>query len=329
MVYEDVVFDKNSLFLVTGCAGFICSNLCETLINKGYKARCLDNLSTGKRENMDDFINHPNFEFINGDIRDNETCNNACKNVDYVLHQVAWESAPRSIEMPLLYHDINIKGTLNMLETARQNKVKKFIYAFSSFVYGDEPNLPKFEGREGNLLSPYALAKGVNEEYSKLYTKLHGLDTYGLRYFNVFGKRQDPNGSYAEIIPKWINQLLKDERPTINGDGLQIRDFTYIKNVIEANLKACKASSELAGEVYNIASGGRVAILDIYNYLCKELSEDIKPIYGDVRKGDIKNSYADISIAQTILEYKTVCFIKSGMEKTISKHKNKDYEEKI
>jgi UDP-N-acetylglucosamine 4-epimerase len=229
--------------------------------------RCLDNLSTGKKENMDDFISHPNFEFINGDIRDYETCNNACKNVDYVLHQAAWGSVPRSIEMPLLYEEINVKGTLNMLEAARKNKVKKFVYASSSSVYGDEPNLPKVEGREGNLLSPYALTKRTNEEYAKLYSKLYGLDTYGLRYFNVFGKRQDPNGPYAAVIPKWINQLLNDERPTIYGDGTQSRDFTYIENVVEANLKACKASKEFSGETYNIAYGGRENLVDMYKYI--------------------------------------------------------------
>ena len=321
MGYEDVVFEKNSLFLVTGGAGFIGSNLCEVLINKGYKVRCLDNLSTGKKENMDDFINHPNFEFINGDIRDYGTCNDACKNVDYVLHQAAWGSVPRSIEMPLLYEEINIKGTLNMLEAARQNKVKKFVYASSSSVYGDEPNLPKVEGREGDLLSPYALTKRTNEEYAKLYTKLYGLDTYGLRYFNVFGKRQDPNGAYAAVIPKWINQLLNDERPTINGDGTQSRDFTYIENVIEANIKACKASSEYAGEAFNIAYGGREYLNDIYDNLCDALGKNIKPIYGPERKGDIKHSNADISKAYKCLLYSPNWDFKKGIKISINWYK--------
>jgi UDP-N-acetylglucosamine 4-epimerase len=321
MGYEDVVFDKNSLFLVTGGAGFIGSNLCETLINKGYKVRCLDNLSTGKKENMDDFITHPNFEFINGDIRDYETCNNACKNVDYVLHQAAWGSVPRSVEMPLLYEEINIRGTLNMLEAARQNGVKKFVYASSSSVYGDEPNLPKVEGREGNLLSPYALTKRTNEEYAKLYTKLYGLDTYGLRYFNVFGKRQNPDGAYAAVIPKFINQLLENIQPTINGDGMQSRDFTYIENVIDANLKSCQAPSQYAGQAFNIAFGGRKFLIDIYNIICQELDCDIKPIFSKDRMGDIKHSNADITKAKDLLGYNASWNFKQGIIETIKWYK--------
>jgi UDP-N-acetylglucosamine/UDP-N-acetylgalactosamine 4-epimerase len=303
MGYENVVFPKESVFLVTGGAGFIGSNLCEVLVKQGYNVRCLDNLSTGKTENMEDFINNDNFSFINGDIRDYETCFNACKGVDFVLHQAAWGSVPRSIEMPLLYEEINIKGTLNMLEAATQNNVKKFVYASSSSVYGDEPYLPKVEGREGNLLSPYAITKMVNEQYGKIYKSLYGLDTYGLRYFNVFGKRQDPNGAYAAVIPKFIKQLLNNEQPTINGDGKQSRDFTYIENVIEANLKACLASSEVAGEVFNIAYGGRENLIDIYYSICKALNKKIEPIFGPDRKGDIKHSNADISKAVGKLNY--------------------------
>lgn len=190
-----------------------------------------------------------------------------------------------------------------MMEAARQNNVKKFVYASSSSVYGDEPNLPKKEGIEGNLLSPYALTKTVNEEYGKLYTKLYGLDTYGLRYFNVFGRRQDPNGAYAAVIPKFIKQLLNNERPTINGDGRQSRDFTYIENVIEANLKACQASHDSAGQAFNIAYGGREYLIDIYYDLCKALDKNIEPIYGPERPGDIKHSNADISKAKEIIEY--------------------------
>jgi UDP-N-acetylglucosamine 4-epimerase len=280
MGYENIKFPEGSKFLVTGAAGFIGSNLVEAILNLGYKVRGLDNFSTGKRENIALFKDNPNFEFIEGDIRNLDTCMQACKDIDYVLHQAAWGSVPRSIEMPLLYEEINIRGTLNMMEAARQNNVKKFVYASSSSVYGDEPNLPKKEGIEGNLLSPYALTKRVNEEYGKLYTKLYGLDTYGLRYFNVFGRRQDPNGVYAAVIPKFIKQLLNDERPTIHGDGRQSRDFTYIENVIEANLKACKASHEAAGQVFNIAYGGREYLMDVYNSLCKALGKDIKPIFG-------------------------------------------------
>jgi UDP-N-acetylglucosamine 4-epimerase len=303
MGYDNITFEKNTVFLVTGGAGFIGSNLCEVLLEREYKVRCLDDLSTGKQKNVDLFIDNPNYTFIKGDIRNLNICMKACEGVDYVLHQAAWGSVPRSIELPLLYEEINIKGTLNMMEVARQNDVKKFVYASSSSVYGDEPKLPKQEGSEGNLLSPYALTKRVDEEYGKLYTKLYGLDTYGLRYFNVFGKRQDPNGAYAAVIPKFIKQLLNGERPTINGDGKQSRDFTYIENVIEANLKACKASHEAAGQAYNIAYGGRGYLIDIYDELCKALGKDIKPIFGSERRGDIKHSNADISKAKELLGY--------------------------
>ena len=303
MSYENIKFEKDAVFLVTGGAGFIGSNLCEVLLAKGYNVRCLDDLSNGKQSNVDLFIDNSNYRFIKGDIRDLDTCMKACESVDYVLHQAAWGSVPRSIEMPLLYEEINIKGTLNMMEAAKQNNLKKFVYASSSSVYGDEPNLPKQEGREGNVLSPYALTKRVDEEYGKLYTKLYGLDTYGLRYFNVFGKRQDPEGAYAAVIPKFIKMLLNNERPTINGDGKQSRDFTYVENVIEANLKACKASHEVAGEAFNIAYGGREYLIDIYYELCKTLTKDIEPIFGQERKGDIKHSNADISKAKELLNY--------------------------
>ena len=321
MGYEHVTFEKDSIFLVTGGAGFIGSNLCEAILNKGYKVRCLDNLSTGKQENVDLFIDNPNYTFINGDIRDLDTCMNACKDVDYVLHQAAWGSVPRSIEMPLFYEEVNIKGTLNMMEAARQNNVKKFVYASSSSVYGDEPNLPKKEGIEGNLLSPYALTKRVDEEYGKLYTKLYGLDTYGLRYFNVFGRRQDPNGAYAAVIPKFINQLLNNEQPTINGDGKQSRDFTYIENVIEANLKACKASSKNAGESFNIAYGSREYLIDVYQTLCKALGKNSKPIFGAERQGDIKHSNADISKAKNMLGYLPDWSFEKGIKNAIEWYK--------
>ena len=321
MGYKNITFEKNAVFLVTGGAGFIGSNLCEVLLEKGYKVRCLDDLSNGKQENVDLFIDNTNYTFIKGDVRDLNTCMKACKSVDYVLHQAAWGSVPRSIEMPLLYEEINVKGTLNMMEAARQHGVKKFVYASSSSVYGDESNLPKQEGKEGNLLSPYALTKMVDEEYGKLYTKLYGLDTYGLRYFNVFGKRQDPNGAYAAVIPKFIKQLLNNERPTINGDGKQSRDFTYIENVIEANIKACKASHEVAGEAYNIAYGGREYLIDIYNELCKALGKDIEPIFGPDRKGDIKHSNADISKAKEMLGYNPEWSFKKGIVAAIEWYK--------
>ncbi len=303
MGYENLVFEKDSVFLVTGGAGFIGSNLCEAILKMGYKVRCLDNFSTGKRENIEAFLSNPDFTLIEGDIRDYETCEKACDGVDYVSNQAAWGSVPRSIEMPLLYEEINIRGTLNMLEAARQKGVKRFVYASSSSVYGDEPNLPKREGREGNLLSPYALTKGVCELYAKLYTDIYGLETVGFRYFNVFGRRQDPYGFYAAVIPKFVRLLLNDEAPTINGDGKQSRDFTYIENVIEANLKAMVAPKEATGQAYNIAYGDQIYLIDLYNELCRLLGKDIEPIYGPDRAGDIKHSKADISKAKELLGY--------------------------
>ena len=303
MGYENIKFPDGSLFLVTGAAGFIGSNLCEAILKLGYKVRGLDDLSTGKQKNVDMFMDNDNYEFIKGDIKDLDTCMKACDGVDYVLNEAAWGSVPRSIEMPLFYCANNIQGTLNMLEAARQNGVKKFVYASSSSVYGDEPVLPKKEGREGNLLSPYALTKRCDEEWAKQYTRHYGLDTYGLRYFNVFGRRQDPDGAYAAVIPKFIKQLLDGETPTINGDGKQSRDFTYIENVIEANLKACLAPHEAAGEAFNVAYGGREYLIDIYYGLTKALSINREPKFGPDRAGDIKHSNADISKAKKLLGY--------------------------
>ena len=303
MGYKNIKFPEGTLFLVTGGAGFIGSNLCEAILDLGYRVRCLDDLSTGKQANADLFSGNPRYEFVKGDIKDFDTCMAACKGVDFVLNQAAWGSVPRSIEMPLFYCANNIQGTLNMLESARRQGVKKFVYASSSSVYGDEPHLPKTEGREGNLLSPYALTKRCDEEWAKQYTRHYGLFTVGLRYFNVFGKRQDPDGAYAAVIPKFIRLLLKGERPVINGDGKQSRDFTYIENVIEANLKACLAPAEAAGEAFNIAFGGREYLIDIYHSLTKALGVDIEPVFGPDRPGDIKHSNADISKARRLLNY--------------------------
>lgn len=303
MGYKELKFPENSVFLVTGGAGFIGSNLCEALTDMGYKVKCLDDLSTGKQENIDLLIDRPNYTFIKGDIRNLDTCLKACEGVDFVMNEAAWGSVPRSIEMPLLYEEINIRGTLNMMEAARQCGVKKFVYASSSSVYGDHPVLPKVEGQEGNLLSPYALTKRVDEEYGKLYHSLYGLDTYALRYFNVFGRRQDPDGAYAAVIPKFLKQLLNGEVPTINGDGKQSRDFTYIDNVIEANMRACLAPESAAGNAFNVAYGGREYLVDIYYNLCDALGKKVEPNFGPDRKGDIKHSNADISKARKLLGY--------------------------
>lgn len=321
MGYEKITFEKDSIFLITGGAGFIGSNLVEALLDKGHKVRVLDDLSQGKQENVDMFLEDENYTFIKGDIRDLDTCLKATEGVDYVSHQAAWGSVPRSIEMPLLYEEINIKGTLNMLEASRQNDVKKFVYASSSSVYGDEPNLPKQEERVGNVLSPYALTKMANEKYARLYSELYGLDTYGLRYFNVFGRRQDPEGAYAAVIPKFIQQLMNDEQPTINGDGKQSRDFTYIENVIEANLKALQAPSEVAGEAFNIAYGGREYLIDVYYSLTKALGKDIEPNYGPGRAGDIKHSNADITKAKEKINYNPEWNFKRGIEEAIEWYK--------
>ncbi|HAY72839.1 MAG TPA: LPS biosynthesis protein WbpP [Ruminococcaceae bacterium] len=317
MGYSNLKFPEDSVFLVTGGAGFIGSNLCEAILKMGYKVRCLDDLSTGKKENIDLFINDPNYTFIKGDVKDLDVCMNACEGVDYVLHQAAWGSVPRSIEMPLFYERNNIMGTLNMMEAARRKSVKKFVYASSSSVYGDHPVLPKKEGQEGNLLSPYALTKRCAEEYAKLYTRLYGLDTYGMRYFNVFGRRQDPDGAYAAVIPKFIKMLMNDETPTINGDGRQSRDFTYVENVIEANLKACLAPHEAAGNAFNIAYGGREYLIDIYHSLTRALGKDIEPNFGPDRAGDIKHSNADISKAREMLGYDPDYDFDSGLKLAI------------
>lgn len=321
MGYKNLKFEENTLFLVTGGAGFIGSNLCEAILSLGYRVRCLDDLSTGSIENVRLFADNPKYEFIKGDIKDFDTCKKATEGARYVLNQAAWGSVPRSIEMPLFYCANNISGTLNMLEASRQNGVKKFVYASSSSVYGDEPNLPKTEGREGNLLSPYALTKRCDEEWAKQYTRHYSLPTVGLRYFNVFGRRQNPNGAYAAVIPKFIMQLMRGERPTINGDGKQSRDFTYIENVIEANLKACLAGEKADGEAFNIAYGGREYLIDIYYMLKDALGVDIEPIFGPERAGDIKHSNADIGKAERLLGYAPEYDFKRGLGEAISWYK--------
>ncbi|MBI6063030.1 SDR family oxidoreductase [Clostridium perfringens] len=322
MGYKHLKFPKGSRFLITGGAGFIGSNITEAILNMGYKTRVLDDFSTGKEENISKFVDNENFELIRGDIRNLDTCKKACEGIDYVLHQAAWGSVPRSIEIPLIYEEVNIRGTLNMMDAARKSGVKRFVYASSSSVYGDHPLLPKKEGVEGNVLSPYALTKKTNEEYGKLYYKLYGLETVGMRYFNVFGRRQDQNGYYAAVIPKFIKSLLNNEAPTINGDGKQSRDFTYIENVIEANLKACLAPSNVAGESFNIAFGGQDFLIDVYKKICTLLDKNIEPNYGPDRVGDIKHSNASIDKARELMGYEPEYSFERGIELTIEWYKN-------
>ncbi len=321
MGYEDISFPEETVFLVTGGAGFIGSNLCEAIMKKGCRVRCLDDLSTGKMENIEALMRDKRFEFIKGDVKELTTCIDACENIDFVLHQAAWGSVPRSIEMPIFYCANNICGTLNMLEAARVKGVRKFVYASSSSVYGDEPNLPKKEGIEGNLLSPYAVTKRCDEEWAMQYTRHYGMDTYGLRYFNVFGRRQDPDGAYAAVIPRFIRMLLNGEQPVINGDGRQSRDFTYIENVIEANLKACAAGKDAAGEAYNIAYGGREYLIDVYYSLRDALGVTTEPIFGPERAGDIRHSNADISKAKEMLGYDPGWSFERGIREAIEWYK--------
>lgn len=318
----EYLFEENSKFLVTGCAGFIGSNLTEYILNLGYKVIGLDNFLTGKKENMEEFINNPNFVFIEGDIRDINTCKNVVKGVDYVLHQAALGSVPRSINDPWTSHDVNVNGFMNMLLAARDEKVKRFVYASSSSVYGDHPVLPKVEGVEGKILSPYALTKHIDEEYGRLFYELYNLPTIGLRYFNVFGKRQDPHSIYAAVIPIFLKKLLNNESPTINGDGTYSRDFTYIQNVIDANLKSCLSLEDSYGKAYNIAYGGRVSLNELYKELNASLGIWIEPTYGPLRAGDIPHSNADISLAKTLLNYNPKYSFDEGIKLAIEWYKN-------
>lgn len=321
MKYKELKFDKDSVFLITGGAGFIGSNLCDAILDMGHYVVCLDDLSTGYIKNIKHMMTNPKFKFIEGDIKNFETCLDACKDVDYVLNQAAWGSVPRSVEFPLFYCDNNIKGTLNMLEAARISGVKKFVYASSSAVYGDTDVLPQIEGCEGDVISPYALTKVCDEEWAKLYTSVYDLDTYGLRYFNVFGRRQDPDGAYAAVIPKFTKDLLNGEIPVINGDGKQTRDFTYIENVIEANIKACAAPSSYAGESFNIAFGQSDSLIDMYKDIARLLDSQIEPKFGPEREGDIKHSYADITKARKLLGYDPQYDFSTGLAESIRWYK--------
>jgi len=322
MGYSNIKFPEGSKFLVTGGAGFIGSNIIEAILNLGYKVKCLDDLSTGKKENIAAFLSNPDFEFIEASITDFEVCKKAVSGVNYVIHQAAWGSIPRSIEMPLKYDTINIHGTLNMLEASAKEKIKKFVYASSSSVYGDEMSLPKKEGREGRVLAPYPVTKAVNEMYASIYNDLYGLETVGLRYFNVFGKKQDPFSTYSAVIPLFVKLIIEGKSPTINGDGTYSRDFTYIENVIEANLKACLSSKDASGRAFNIAYGKRATLNELYAYLLEFLDSDVKPSYGPTRAGDIPHSLADISNARQYLGYDPDYSLYDGIKLAIEWYKD-------
>lgn len=309
--------------LVTGGAGFIGSNLIDVLIKQDNTVVCLDNLATGHLKNIEPHLNHPNFTFIEGDVRDLETCLEASKGVDFILHQAALGSVPRSINNPVLTNDVNISGFLNMLWATKENQVKRFVYAASSSTYGDHPDLPKKEDVIGNPLSPYAVTKYVNEIYADVFARTYSIETIGLRYFNVFGPKQDPNGSYAAVIPKFINLILKGESPTINGDGTHSRDFTYIDNVVQINqLAALADKKEAVNTVYNVACGENTNLNELVTAIKNGLREkgvntNVDVIHGPERKGDVKHSLASIHKAINNLCYKPTVTFNEGIKHTL------------
>lgn len=310
--------------LITGGAGFIGSNLCEYFLGSGQKVICLDNFSTGHHHNLKDFIENPNFKLIEGDIRNMSDCNLAVEGVDYVLHQAALGSVPRSINDPITTNEVNVSGFLNMLVASRDAKVKRFIYAASSSTYGDSEGLPKVEEVIGKPLSPYAITKYVNELYAEIFSKTYGLETIGLRYFNVFGRKQDPKGAYAAVIPKFVMQLMNYESPVINGDGNYSRDFTYIDNVIQMNALAISSNNPQAiNTVYNTAFGDRNTLNDLVGYLKKYLNEfdtkiaDVPVIYSKTRIGDIPHSLASIDKAKSLLGYSPKYSLEQGLKEAV------------
>lgn len=314
----------NVKILVTGAAGFIGSNLCESLLNNGNLVIGLDNFSTGKRENITNLERNNKFEFIEGDIRNLEDCKQACDGVDYILHQAALGSVPRSINDPITSNDVNVSGFLNMLVAARDAGVKRFVYAASSSTYGDSKALPKLEEKIGNPLSPYAITKFVNELYADIFSKTYGLETIGLRYFNVFGRRQDPNGVYAAVIPKFVIQLVNHESPIINGDGSYSRDFTYIDNVVEMNVRSLVTDNQEAlNTVYNVAYGERttlnelVALLKEYLGVFDATITDVVIDYGPKRQGDVPHSLASIDKARKLLGYNPQFDFNLGLKEAV------------
>jgi len=310
----------NKHVLVTGGAGFIGSNIVEKLLNEGVSVTVLDNLSTGKLENIEEFSQNPNFRFIKGDICDIDTCLNALKGIDLVCHQAALGSVPRSIEFPHNTHEVNATGFLNMLHAAKVSGIKRFVYASSSSVYGDSVISPKVEGEEGNLLSPYAVTKQLNEKYAKVYSQLHEIETIGLRYFNIFGPKQDPNGVYAAAIPKFISRLINDEDVVINGDGLQTRDFTYVKNAVNANfLSLFKEDLKNKSNVFNVACNDSFTLINVVDSLKEGLhkigiNSNSTIVFGPERAGDIKHSLANIGLIINKLSYSPLYSFQEGIE---------------
>ena len=316
--------ESNTKILITGGAGFIGSNLCDYFISKNYKVTCLDNFATGHRKNIQLLMQNENFTLIEGDIRNIEDCKNAVHGIDYVLHQAALGSVPRSLLDPVTSNDVNVSGFLNMLVASRDAGVKRFIYAASSSTYGDSDNLPKVEHIIGKPLSPYAIKKYVNELYAEIFSKTYGLETIGLRYFNVFGRKQDPNGAYAAVIPKFVMQLMNHESPVVNGDGNFSRDFTYIDNVIQMNeLAMTTNNSDAINTVYNTAFGDRTTLNDLLKYLKIALSEydaaigDIPIVYGPNRAGDIPHSLASIEKAKRFLGYNPKFSMQEGLKEAV------------
>lgn len=310
--------------LVTGGAGFIGSSICHDLLERGNEVICLDNFATGKRENISDLRGNPKFRLIEGDIRDIDTCHKAVKGIDVVLHQAALGSVPRSIADPATTNAVNINGFLNMLIATRDAGIQRFVYASSSSVYGDSPELPKVEERTGKVLSPYAITKLVNEEYARVFGSLYGMETIGLRYFNVFGRRQDPNGPYAAVIPKFTMAFMKYESPVINGDGSNSRDFTYIDNVVLANNLAATAENPAAiNQAYNVACGDSVNLNEMTSMLRGYLAEkdpkiaDVNPLHGPNRAGDIPHSMASIGKAVRLLGYKPMVRFREGLKRAV------------
>ena len=306
-------------FLVTGGAGFIGSHITEYLLNNcAGKVRVLDNLATGLQKNIDLFKDHPNFEFIQGDIRDAETCRKACEGIDYVSHQAALGSVPRSIKDPITSNEVNVGGFVNMLTAAKDAGVKTFVYASSSSVYGDEPNLPKREEKVGNCLSPYAVTKKANELYAGVFAELYGMKLVGYRYFNVFGPRQDPDGPYAAVIPLFVSGIMKKSPVYINGDGEQTRDFTFVDNAVQANIRGMLCKNEAAfGKVYNVAVGENFSVNFLYNEIRNILGADHEATYREPRAGDVRNSLADITMARELLGYEPTRKFMDGLVQTV------------